>query len=74
MPTIKARVLRYEPSEEGLLRRLGAALVVHWDTLSEVQQVMFLHQANMMSDKDETVQLKEQLELFIKKYKATGED
>ncbi|MGY4155645.1 hypothetical protein ACVINW_001487 [Bradyrhizobium sp. USDA 4461] len=74
MPTIKARHIRYDPSDEGLVRRLGASLAVHWDILSDMQKVMFLNQATLMADKDETVQLKEQLELFIEKHKVAGLD
>ena len=71
MPTVRARHLRYDPSDEGLLRRLGSALVMRWDALSEIQREMFLHQAVMTGDRDETVQLEQQLELFIEKHKVT---
>jgi hypothetical protein len=68
---LKGRHLKYEPSDEHILRRLGGALVVHWDTLNELQRETLLSQAIMMGDRDETVQLREQIALFIKKHKAT---
>jgi hypothetical protein len=71
MVTIKGRHLKYDPSDEHILRRLGSALVVHWETLNEIQRETLLSQAIMMGDRDETVQLREQINLFIKKHKAT---
>jgi hypothetical protein len=71
MPTVKGRHLKYDPSDEGLVRRLGSALVMHWDMLSEIQQKAFLLQAVMTGDRDETVQLEQQLKLFIEKHKVT---
>jgi hypothetical protein len=44
---------------------------MHWDALSEIQREMFLNQAVMTGDRDETVQLEQQLELFIEKHKVT---
>ena len=70
MVTIKGRHLKYDPSDEGLVRRLGAALVMHWDSLSELQRELFLQQAVMTGDRDETVQLEQQLRLFIEKHKV----
>ncbi len=70
MPTIKGRHLHYDPSDEGLVRRLGGALVVLWDHLPEIHREMILRQATLMGDRDETVQLRQQLEMFVEKHRA----
>ncbi|WP_271612930.1 hypothetical protein [Bradyrhizobium sp. CCBAU 21362] len=69
MAKVTARHLKYDPSDEGLVRRLGCALVMHWDALSAEQQKLFLDQAVMTVDRDETVQLEQQLQIFIQKRK-----
>jgi hypothetical protein len=68
MPTIKARILDFEPDEEHLLRRLGGALVVQWGSLSEVNRELLLSQATLIGDREDTTQLREQLKLFIEKH------
>jgi hypothetical protein len=65
------RFLKYDPTDEHILRRLGAALVVQWDALSEPQQKIILDQATMMADRVETVQLRQQIEIFIEDHKVT---
>lgn len=70
MRHIKARALEYTEDEEHLLRRLGGAVVVLWESMSEVDRESFLSQATMMADRHETVQLREQLKYFIKNAKV----
>jgi hypothetical protein len=71
-PTVKGRTLDYDQDEEHILRRLGAALVVQWDGLSEIQREILLAQAVMMTDRVQTVQLREQIKIFINKHKANN--
>ena len=62
---IKGRSLRYSEDEEHILRRLGGAVIVLWDTLPvEIQRALF-DQAVLMVDRYQTVQLKEQIARFI---------
>lgn len=68
-PLITAEHLDYGPEDEHLLRRLGAAAAFQWDALPEAARDLLLRQATMMWDRHETVQLNEQLQLFIRKHK-----
>lgn len=72
MPTVKARSLEYGEDEEHILRRLGAALAIHWETLPEFTRVMLLEQAVMIEDRHQTVQLKEQIKAFIDSHKDSA--
>jgi hypothetical protein len=65
----EAQRIDYEPGEEHILRRLGGAVVVLWDNLPGDSRNMILSQAMLMLDRDPAVQLGEQIEAFIEKYK-----
>ena len=52
--------------DEHLLRRLGAAVVKHWELLSAQDRELILDQATMTTDaKDSSVQLRQLLESMI---------
>jgi len=67
MATIKGRFIRYTEDEEHILRRLGGAVVVQWDALPEDIRERLINQATNMSDRYQTVQLRQQIEMFIEK-------
>jgi hypothetical protein len=69
MVDVKAESLIYDPADEGLLRRLGGAVIVQWKNLPSDARELIFDQANFMSDRDETVQLREQLGAFISRLK-----
>lgn len=53
--------------DEHLLRRLGAAVVKHWETLTPADRNLILDQANYTTvPKNESVQLREQLQSIIR--------
>ena len=51
-PRVLARTLKYRDAEEHLLRRLGAAMVLHWDELSDTLQDLLIDQAAAVTDRD----------------------
>src|SRR5450759_3880041 len=72
MPTIKTRSLKYDEGEEHILRRLGGALAVHWNTLPEINRTTLLEQAVFMHDRYPTVHLEQQIQAFIAKHQDNG--
>ena len=58
--------------EEHILRRLGGAVVVLWDRLPDNARSKILAQATQMHDRHQTVQLGEQIEGFIERYKPAA--
>jgi hypothetical protein len=63
----KGMVVNPLDEDEHLFRRLGAAAVKHWDLLSAHDQELLLDQATMTTvATNETVQLRQQLELLIR--------
>jgi hypothetical protein len=71
LPRILPRQIDYDAFEEHLLRRLGGAIVVNWSALNPLQQEVVLTQAVLMDDREGTLLLREQLEIFIRKHKVT---
>jgi hypothetical protein len=72
MPDIKFRRLKYQKTEEHILRRLGGAVVTQWSALPSNVQKLLLGQATFMSDRYETVQLESQIRLFIQSNQDEG--
>jgi hypothetical protein len=71
-PIIKTRSLKYDEGEEHILRRLGGALAVHWNTLPEINRTTLLEQAVFMHDRYPTVHLEQQIQAFIAKHQDNG--
>ncbi|UWU82980.1 hypothetical protein N2605_25830 [Bradyrhizobium yuanmingense] len=67
--SIRARRIDCDPSEEHILRRLGGALIVHWDSLSELQRGVLLSHASLMGDRENATQLMMQIRGFIDAHK-----
>jgi transcriptional regulator with XRE-family HTH domain len=66
LTTTRATALDYTADEEHLLRRLGGAVIALWGAMPETLQSILLDQATYMADRHETVQLREQLERFVR--------
>ncbi len=66
MTDITGRSLDYADEDEHILRRLGGAVVVHWKSLPKDVQDTLLEQAVFMNDRVPAVQLKQQIEAFIR--------
>jgi hypothetical protein len=47
---IKARSLKCKPGQEHILRRIGVALVIHWDDLPDELQDSVIDQAALVID------------------------
>jgi hypothetical protein len=52
-PRVVSKTLRYGEAQEPLLRRLGQALVLQWDALSDEMQDLLIDQAVAVDDRDE---------------------
>lgn len=70
MVAVKSRILDYKEEDEHILRRLGTAVVVQWDSLPPAVQQLIRSQAVFMHDRYQTVQLNEQIGLFIDQHKG----
>jgi len=57
-------------TEEHIIRRLGWAVVRQWSSLPGIAKDQILGQAVYVTDKQETVQLNEQIKAFISKHSA----
>jgi hypothetical protein len=69
---IKGQHIDCEQDEEHILRRLGGAVVVLWDRLPDNTRSKILAQATQMHDRHPAVQLGEQIEEFIQRYKPAA--
>ncbi len=68
MTDITGRSLDYADEDEHILRRLGGAVVVQWRSLPQDVRDTLLEQAVYINDRTPAVQLKEQIESFIRKH------
>jgi hypothetical protein len=66
---IKARILECPDSDEHIVRRLGKAAVVQWDSLPTAVQSLLLKQAVLMHDRDRALQVRQKIKAFIEKWK-----
>jgi hypothetical protein len=70
MVDIVARVIPYSEDQEHILRRLGGAVVAHWDTLPTEVQNLILMQAPLIHDRDNCSQLYQQIDAFIQLHRG----
>ena len=63
-PRVAARTLRVRPAQEHLVRRLGQALVLQWDALSDEMQDLLIDQAVTVDDSG--VATAEEVESFVR--------
>jgi hypothetical protein len=73
MPDVKAEMLECGEEDEHILRRLGGAVVVQWARLPDAMRDLLVEQATLMWDRYDTVQLRQQIELFIRKHQSREE-
>lgn len=66
---VKARILDCPESDLHIIRRLGKAVVVQWDSLPAPVQALVLKQAVLMHDQVHTTQLRQKISAFIQKWK-----
>ena len=64
-PKAVALTLKYKQAQEHLLRRLGRAVVLHWEELPKALQNVVIDQAAIVGDRDDADHSAEALELFI---------
>jgi hypothetical protein len=65
---IKGVIPKYAEDEAHIVRRLGWAVVEQWAVLPDDAREGILTQAAFVHDHYQTVQLKEQIDAFIRKY------
>jgi hypothetical protein len=65
-----SRVVVALSDDEHIVRRLGKAVVVLWDSLPAPVQDQLLKQAVLMHDRQRALQLKQKIKAFIKEWKT----
>lgn len=70
MPTVRAHIPKLTESDADLAQRLGVAVVLQWADLPASVQELVLDQACVVETGRPTVQLGEQLAVFIREYVA----
>lgn len=69
-PMAMALTLRYQDSDEHLLRRLGQALVLQWDELPDALQDVLIDQAAGVVDREDAAHGAAEIEHFIRNVKT----
>ncbi|MDX2275261.1 MAG: hypothetical protein NW206_07390 [Hyphomonadaceae bacterium] len=67
-PRALAVTLRLKDKHEHLLRRLGQAMVLHWDELSPQLQDVLIDQAVLVDDREAATQ--SEVETFVRSVKS----
>ncbi len=65
-----ALTLKYQDSDEHLLRRLGQALVLQWDELPDTLQDVLIDQAAIVADREDAPHDATEFERFIRSVKT----
>lgn len=60
------KTVKYRTEQEHLVRRLGEALVVHWDALPDDLQDLLIDQAALVEDREEAAHETADIENFIR--------
>jgi len=69
-PQVQSKTLKYKETQEHLLRRLGAAIVLQWDTLPDDLQDRVIDQAAIVEDRDEAPHEANDIANFIRSVKV----
>lgn len=72
MSGVKGAWLEYDEEDEHILRRLGSAVIIQWPDLPEQVRNLLEEQAVFVNDKHGTVQLPQQIRIFIEKHQGTA--
>jgi hypothetical protein len=67
---ISGKTLQYTASQEHVLRRIGAALIIHWDELPDAVQDLVIDQAVLVGDREPIASGREEIETFIRTVKV----
>jgi hypothetical protein len=70
-PVAVALTLKYKDAQEHLLRRLGQAVVLHWDELPDDLQDLLIDQAAAVTDRDEAPHGSDEIMGFIRSVKTS---
>lgn len=71
---IRAGFAPFSAEDDHLVRRLASAVLLQWKMIPTATQIRILEQAGLIEDgKSETVQLREQLNDFIRRYAASAD-
>lgn len=70
-PVAVALTLKYKDAQEHLLRRLGQAVVLHWDELPDDLQDLLIDQASAVTDRDEAPHGSDEIMGFIRSVKTS---
>ena len=71
-PSPQLKSLKYGEGDEHLLRRLGGALVLQWDALSDELQDLIVDQAAIVDDREEAPHAAGDIENFIRAAKTVA--
>lgn len=72
-PKAMALTLKYKDADEHLLRRLGQAVVLHWDELPDALQDLLIDQAEAVLDREaDAPHEAAQIETFIRSVKSVA--
>lgn len=69
-PKAMALTLKYKEKDEHLLRRLGQAVVLHWDELPDEMQDLLIDQAAIVQDREDERHESTDFETFIRSVKT----
>lgn len=71
-PQVLARTLKVRAADAHLLRRLGQAMVLHWDELPDDLQDLLIDQAAAVEDNDDKGASAAEVESFIRTVKTAA--
>jgi len=67
MRPFRPRKLKYDEADEHILRRIAGSVLVMWPELPKDLQDRLMNQASLIEDRHFTVQLRQQIEIFVDK-------
>jgi hypothetical protein len=71
-PQVELKTLKYREHQEHLLRRLGSALVLHWDQLPDELQDLIIDQAAAVEDRDPAPHEASDIESFVRSVRTAS--
>jgi hypothetical protein len=71
-PAVVLKTLKYAEAQEHFLRRLGGALVLQWDELSDELQDLIVDQAAAVDDRSDAAHESADIEGFIRAAKVVA--
>ena len=69
---VAPRALKYAVQQEHLLRRIGGALVMHWDELPDELQDLLIDQAAVTGDRETARHEAADIENFVRSVKTVS--